>query len=345
MSDWCGFLFPYSIWQCLWLAPVAICADLIFGDPPLPWPHPVCLIGQLLNVQEKIIRKTSTHIQYKKFKSYFEKLAGLFSLIISLLIVGAASLFLIHLPIIGFFFAVYLAYAGLAMGCLLHTGACVNRRIESGDIYSAREGVSWLVSRDTSAMDRNLLRKTLADSLSENYTDAFLAPFIFLLIGGPAALWLYKTISTMDSQWGYLTKKWRNIGWAGAKADDCAAFIPARLSAIIFYMTDLFFKILNINKLWKGQWPGLMKIRADAKGMPSPNSGWSMASCAWLIPGKMAGPSIYFGELVHKAVLGPPNMKNWTEIQLLALRQLLLYATLIGGLICWTLCACLQFIF
>ena len=35
-------LFPYSVWDCWWLAPVALLLDLRLGDPALPWPHPVC---------------------------------------------------------------------------------------------------------------------------------------------------------------------------------------------------------------------------------------------------------------------------------------------------------------
>lgn len=65
-------------------------------------------------------------------------------------------------------------------------------------------------------MDRPLMRKTLADTLSENFTDALLAPFFWLLLAGPVGLWMYKAVSTADSMWGYLTERWRWLGWAGA---------------------------------------------------------------------------------------------------------------------------------
>jgi Trk-type K+ transport systems, membrane components len=53
-------------------------------------------------------------------------------------------------------------------------------------------------------MDRPLMRKTLADTLSENLTDAFAAPFFWLLMGGPVALWCYKAVSTTDSMLPFL---------------------------------------------------------------------------------------------------------------------------------------------
>ena len=102
----------------------------------------------------------------------------------------------------------------LSMGSLLQTGELVLERVEQAPEAEAREALSWLVSRDTSAMDRPLMRKTLADTLSENLTDAFTAPFFWLLVGGPVALWCYKAVSTTDSMWGYMTEKWRWLGWA-----------------------------------------------------------------------------------------------------------------------------------
>ena len=30
-------LFPYSVWECWWLAPVPLIFDLWLGDPDLPW--------------------------------------------------------------------------------------------------------------------------------------------------------------------------------------------------------------------------------------------------------------------------------------------------------------------
>ena len=45
-------LFPYSVWECWWLAPAALIFDLWLGDPDLPWRHPVCAVGKLLEKLE-----------------------------------------------------------------------------------------------------------------------------------------------------------------------------------------------------------------------------------------------------------------------------------------------------
>ena len=201
-------------------------------------------------------------------------------LVCLLLLTGVSGLtvwLLISLPLLGALPAVYLAWAGLAMGSLLDTGREVLLRVETYPEPEARQALSWLVSRDTSRMDRPLMRKTLADTLSENFTDALLAPFFWLLLAGPVGLWMYKAVSTTDSMWGYLTERWRRLGWAGARADDCLAFIPARLSVAALWWTDILLRRLRpAARIWDGPWPGFRMVARQAVGMPSPNSGWSM---------------------------------------------------------------------
>ncbi|MBR4741996.1 MAG: cobalamin biosynthesis protein, partial [Desulfovibrio sp.] len=47
---------PYSVFDCFWLAPLALVMDLWLGDPALPWKHPVVLIGKIIAFEEKIFR-------------------------------------------------------------------------------------------------------------------------------------------------------------------------------------------------------------------------------------------------------------------------------------------------
>lgn len=333
-----GCLFPFASISCPWLAPAALLLDLRLGDPPLPWPHPVCLIGNFLNSLERRARIFAMAGRSARARQCRAKLAGGLCLLALCGIVWIACLALCQLPFIGALFAFYLAWAGLAAGSLLSTGSLVLKRIEEGDLTEAREAASWLVSRDTGCMDKALLRKTLADTMSENYTDAFVAPFFWLCLGGPCALWIYKAISTMDSQWGYITPRWRNLGFAGARADDFMAWLPARLSPFFLLLADKIC-LLSHCRPWLGRWPGWKIIARQAKTMTSPNSGWAMAACAWLCGGRMAGPSIYFGSLVQKGWLGPEadSARQWDMALLQNLFHLIGAAVLSGGLCLWLL--------
>lgn len=326
-------IFPYSCLDAPWLALIALILDLCFGDPDLPWRHPVCYLGKALDWLSPRLRRLASLC--RQHQSRLEKCLGFLALFLMAGISFVPVFLLLRIPFWGAILAIYLAWAGLAFGCLTNTGKIVLERVESGDLPLAREGVAWLVSRDVSQLDQPMLRKTLADTLAENFTDAFLAPYFWLLLTGPAGLWCYKAVSTMDSQWGYLTPKWRNLGYACAKADDCLAWLPARLAPLILHFASCL--VPTKFKSWQGYWPGYATIRADARGMTSPNSGWSMSACAWLCQGPMAGPSIYFGQLVQKAWLGPKDAPAWTCQRLLALMRLMTFGAIVGGLSLWLL--------
>lgn len=330
-------ILPWSVWDCWWLAPLALAVDLVFGDPPLPWPHPIRVVGSLISSLEKPARKFMGDDETRG------RAAGFVAVALVCLVVGSAVWLLLSLPWLGPLFALYLAWAGLAMGCLLDAGAETSLAIETAPLPEARAALSMLVSRETGSMDRAVLRKTLADTLSENFTDAFVAPFFWLLVAGPIGLWVYKSVSCFDSQWGYLTPRWKALGFAGARGDDFLAWLPARLGCAGLWLCDFIARLLPIRRSWRGLWPGWKIIAADAKGMPSPNSGWSMAACAWLCYGRMAGSSVYFGELIEKPWLGPVSpLAVWDRKKLLSLPRLLKFASIITGSLLCLFCYALE---
>ncbi|WP_241159315.1 MULTISPECIES: CobD/CbiB family cobalamin biosynthesis protein [unclassified Desulfovibrio] len=337
-------VLPWSAWECWWLAPCALALDLMFGDPALPWPHPVCLVGKCLSRLEGPARRFGGAGPRAPLRLL---LAGAMALLLLCAGTGAAVWLLVSLPAAGGLLALYLAWAGLAMGSLVSIGREVAEAVEEAPLPEARAALSRLVSRDVSALERLMLRKTLADTLSENFTDAFLAPWFWLLVGGPVGLWVYKAVSTGDSMWGYLNTRWRWLGWAPARADDALAFVPARLSVLALRLADAAARPIPSRRAWRGSWPGLSVVARQAKGMPSPNSGWSMTACAWLCAGRMAGPSVYFGELVVKPWLGPPerDAAPWDAARIRALIALEQWGAVCGALALWLACLGMRLLF
>ncbi len=304
--------------QHLWLVPAALVLDVTLGDPRLPWKHPVCWVGAWLNWLEPRARRLGGG----------RAVGAVCALLTGVLFSGLVWL-LSSVPYVGPVFALYFAWAGLAIGSLVDTGRKVLTSLEEDELPKARRALNQLVSRDTSGMDRARLKKTLADTLSENFTDACIAPLFWLMLGGPAGLWLHRAISTMDSMWGYKTPQWLNLGWGGAHMDDLLAWIPARLGVGILWLTDM---LTGTSPRWGGVWPGFGRVARQAGGMPSPNSGWSMAACAWLLGARMGGDEVYFGEAVRKPLLGPEDAEGrvWDSPRLQALCQLILQASLLG---------------
>jgi len=266
----------------------AVILDTLFGDPKT-LPHPVRYIGKGLDIYEASARRMNLDL----------RVAGWIAVFLFSIGIWGITEFLMAIPYVGVLIAIYLGFAGLALGCLVRDSRRVATLLNTGDLPGARQALSLLVSRDTSKLDPNGIRRTLAETVSENLNDGFVAPMFYLAIFGPGGLWAYKAVSTMDSMWGYKTEKYRELGYGAAKTDDWLAYIPARITAWLMLVI--------------GKRHGLAYTSAksnfqkDAIKMESPNAGWPMAAAAWLFSGRMGGPADYFGETKEKPLLGPAN--------------------------------------
>lgn len=300
------------IWTIFSLPALAFVIDLLLGDP-LSFPHPVRWIGRFLQWLEPVARRWRMS----------PRVAGALCVAATTALSFAAVYGLTEVKIIGMVLMVYFAYAGLALGELLDCARDVVEMLEEGNLDEAREAVGELVSRTTTFMDEKTIRRTLAETVSENFCDGFVAPLFYLVLGGPALMWAYKAVSTMDSMWGYKTPRYHEFGWAAARADDVLAFVPARLTAVL---------LLAAGAIMKLDWRQAKKrFHADAIKMESPNAGWPMAVAAWLMQGAMGGPAVYFGTAKDKPHLGPDG-GDWPIEKLKKMFNLVLLAGILGVL-------------
>ena len=102
-------------------------------------------------------------------------------------------------------------------------------------------------------------------------------------MGGLPGLLAYKLVNTADSMIGHRTPRHENFGWAAARLDDLLNLIPARLSALLIWLTRP-----------RGTWP---EIIADARLHRSPNAGWPEAAAARVLDVSLAGPRSYGGRM------------------------------------------------
>lgn len=281
--------------------------DLLFGDPR-DWPHPVRLMGKAFDRLEG------------RAKGFFlgPRLGG--ALGVAAVAGGAALLvhLLTALPLVGELLALYLGYAGLALGCLLRETSAVLNLIDSGRLAAARAHLSGLVSRDTEDMTEDEVCRALGETLAENFNDGFVAPLFWLCLLGPAALWAYKAVSTADSMWGYRTPRFEELGKAGARADDILAWLPARLAAISIWACG-----------WLRLRPAAWELIArDARNMDSPNAGWPMSAAAHVAGVSMGGPTRYFGTIKDKPFLGPQGVA-WSTGRIRSMMRTILLAALL----------------
>jgi adenosylcobinamide-phosphate synthase len=149
-------------------------------------------------------------------------------------------------------------------------------------LAAGRERLSWLVSRDVSALTEAQVRESAIESLAENLNDSVVAPiFWFVLLGLPGAA-LYRFANTADAMWGYKgVYKGQNWEWAGkwaARFDDVLNWLPARLTGLLLALLC--------------QVP-LRQLRVQAALTPSINSGWPMAAMALALNIRLGKPGVY----------------------------------------------------
>ena len=315
----------------VWMMPLAVVLDLGLRYPHIP--HPVSLVGRMLDALESRIRPLAAKLQGGSPGSTLsngEFRAGLLALLVAVALSVMALRLLGGLPFVGGWILILLCYSGLALGHLLRVGRKALAALERGDIEEGRLRVSHLVSRDLREAEPRELYRALAESLAENFNDAFIAPLFWLTLGGPAGLWAYKTVSTADSMWGYHMARWEYFGKAAARADDVLAFVPARLSSLLLWLTA--YGMGGATRT--DAWPGWRTVCAQARRMESPNAGWPMAVAAWMHGASMGGPTTYRGELVDKPRLGPLSDKSgdvtWDGAKLRGLMFHLFVAGLAG---------------
>ncbi len=281
----------------------AFALDFILGDPR--WlPHPVRAIGWTIQRTETVLRRlTRTPLA--------EKAAGvlLVVLIVSLASFLSQFLLLSFFRIsfsIGFALSVLLAYTTLAAKDLGNAAKAVLRHLVAGKIEQARTGLSMIVGRDTADLDEQEIARAVVETVAENTSDGVIAPLFYLALGGPALALAYKAVNTLDSTVGYRNEKYINFGWAAARVDDVANFIPARITAVLICLVSNLFSIFNSafrTPYSAFQTPWHIMLR-DGNKHPSPNSGYPEAAMAGALGIQLGGPGTYGGKPSLKPFIG-----------------------------------------
>ncbi|HYA42791.1 MAG TPA: adenosylcobinamide-phosphate synthase CbiB [Syntrophobacteraceae bacterium] len=269
--------------------------DLAAGDPP--WlPHPVRWIGRLVARTEKVLYPESA-------SPLLMRVSGLALWAVVIAIVLCATKVFIAISgsagrTVGSLALIWLAYSTLATRSLHMESSRVAQALRAGDLHLARIRLSFIVSRETSQLDRDAVLRALVETVSENISDAIVAPLFYMGLFGPVGALVYKAINTMDSMLGYKNERYRYFGSFAARTDDIANWLPARISGWL---------LVGASACMGGDWRAASNImRRDARKMKSPNAGYPEAAAAGALGVQLGGTSCYFGQPVEKPLLGDP---------------------------------------
>jgi adenosylcobinamide-phosphate synthase len=270
--------------------------DCLIGDPHF-LPHPVVLMGKLITLLEKLLRRV-----FPKTKRGENIAGGVLWLIVcaaGFLVPAAILMLCYHVsPWLGFAIESVMCWQCIAARSLRDESMKVKKALDSGDIDASRRAVSMIVGRDTAELDEAGIARAAVETVAENASDGVIAPLIFLAIGGGPLGMLYKAVNTMDSMLGYVEEPYKNFGLVPAKADDIFNFIPARISALIMLLGGglLGFDMKN----------GFRIFRRDRYKHASPNSAQTESVMAGLLKLRLAGDAYYHGVLHKKEFIGDP---------------------------------------
>lgn len=205
-------------------------------------------------------------------------------------------------------------WAVLGGRSLTREGSAIAARLEADDLPGARLRVRNLVSRDPDTLDADGVARATVESIAENTSDAVVAPLLWGAVAGLPGLLGYRALNTLDAMVGYRNQRYRNFGWAAARLDDAANWVPARLTAALAALAA---------PVVGGRPAAALQAVVEHSGQhPSPNGGVVEASFAGALGIRLGGRNSYGGQLEDRGELGygpPPGPTDVARTNRLAL--------------------------
>ena len=296
--------------------------DLIIGDP-YSFPHPVRYIGKLISIVEKQIRKITSSDKGLKIAGFFlwfivvGATFGITTLVLQLFKFNKLAYFIVNTILI---------YTTLATKCLKDESVKIYKVLKTGDLEKSRIQLSYIVGRDTTNLNEKEIVRATVETVAENTVDGIIAPLFYGFIGGAPLAMAYKAVNTLDSTVGYKNDKYYYLGFASAKIDDIANYIPARLGVILLPLGSLFTGFNFKDALKIG-------IR-DRKNHNSPNCAYSEGAVAGALGIQLGGTNVYFGKEVYKPTIGDKTRE--IEIEDIVRTNKIMYSSSIISIIIFT---------
>ena len=266
--------------------------DFFVGDPHAI-PHPVVAIGKLISFLDRKLRIGDSDKR--------DILWGVWTvLIVSAVSIAVPSFILwvmwkIHpvayLAVNSIMCAQIVAARELVREC-----SAVEKALEKGDVEGARKAVSYVVGRDTEALDKEDICRAAVETIAENGSDGVIAPLFWMFLFGAVGGFFYKAVNTMDSMLGYKNDKYLYFGRAAARTDDFVNFIPSRISALLMIVSCPLCHLDGTN--------ALRIFRRDRFKHKSPNAAQTESVFAGALNVRLNGPAFYGGVLHEKEYLG-----------------------------------------
>lgn len=218
--------------------------------------------------------------------------------------------------------ATVVATAACAAGKMLDDEARRIGGLLGGDsLDEARQQLRSLVGRTTDDLDEHEISRAVIESVAENAVDAVTSSIFWASIGGAPLVLAHRALNTLDAMVGHHNDRYEHFGWASARLDDVANYVPARLTAVAVAAV----RPPSARTVWS-------VVRRDAGQHPSPNGGVVEAAFAAALGVRLGGTNRYGDRVEHRGTLGdgaPPTAASINEAA-----RLRRHATAAVGVLC-----------
>lgn len=189
---------------------------------------------------------------------------------------------------------------------LARTGVEMAGLLAADDVDGARALVPSLCGRDPSSLDQAGIARATVESVAENTADAQVAPLWWGALGGVPGLLVYRGANTLDAMIGYRSPRYERFGWAAARFDDVANYLPARVTGLLVAVCA---PVVggSTYSVWRA-W------RRDAARHPSPNAGVVEAAFAGALGVRLGGATKYAHRLEIRPTLGDGGVPQHADV-------------------------------
>lgn len=186
-------------------------------------------------------------------------------------------------------------------------GAAMAGFLEDGDLAGARGRLSHLCGRDPSGLGESGLARATVESIAENTSDAVVAPLFWGAVAGVPGLLAYRAVNTLDAMVGHRNARYERFGWAAARLDDVANFVPARITGLL--------AALGAPLVGGSPRRAAAVLRRDGHRHPSPNAGRCEAAFAGALDLTLGGVNVYGTRVEHRPEMGDGPTPSVADIR------------------------------
>jgi adenosylcobinamide-phosphate synthase len=258
-----------------------LAADRLLGEPPAAV-HPVVAFGRAMRAVEGVLHRDS-------------RAAGVAHATVGVGL-GIAAGRLVRSAAV----ATWLAVAGRA---LERAALEVAAALDAGDVDRARALLPALVGGDPADLDEKEVARAVVESVAENTVDAVVAPACWALVAGAPGALGYRAVNTLDAMVGHRSPRYERYGWASARLDDLAGWVPARVTAALVAAA----RPRSAAAVWTA-------VRPQAPAHPSPNAGVAEAAFAAALGLRLGGQSRYGDRVEIRPPLGTGRPAETADI-------------------------------